>query len=70
MRNLIPHLTQKFAYTPLAVFFRLRLLGLYTVREMVFIKRWCALFDHLDTAAQVNSIYLKSILLRFIHLLD
>lgn len=70
MRDLIPHLAQKFTHAPLTVFLWLRLLSLYAVREMVFIKGGDALFNHLDTTAQVDSIDFKTALFRLVHFLD
>lgn len=60
MGDFIPYFTEKFTHAPLAVFLGLGLLSLYAIGEMVLVKRWDTLLDHLDTAAEVDSGHLKT----------
>jgi hypothetical protein len=70
MRDLVPHLAQKFTNAAFSYLFLLRLLRLYAIREVVFIKTRGALFYHLDTAAEVDTVELKAALLCLVTLFD
>lgn len=69
MGNFIPDLAQEFAYTSLAFLLGLGLLGLYALGKIVFVEGRGALFDHLDTAAKVYTIYFEISLFRLIYFL-